>query len=928
MKRNFIKVFSGLLPVLFGLHFSAVQAQEVKPTTAKEMKEAVSVHQEMLSNSPFRNYPARNIGPTNMSGRIVDIEVSNDFKTYYVAAASGGVWKTTDNGQSFKPLFDHQGALGIGDMDISPSNNNIIWVGTGENNSSRSTYAGSGVYKSKDGGVTWEFMGLPHSQHIGQIQIHPTNPDIVWVASMGSLYSKNEERGIYKTKDGGKTWKKTLSINDNTGVIDLKFHPTNPDVMLAASWERFRQAHDFIGNGEGSAIWRSEDGGDSWKKSVTGFPQDEFVGRIGFDFSLSNPSVVYALHDYQKMQEKPARPTPAQTTEDLKFENFKTMTASDVENIENEKLEKFLRSNRFATKYDAKTVKSLVKTGKITPLQIANYNGSGQDANASLFNSAVIGAEVYRSDDAGKTWKKVSESNLDRLYNSYGYYFGEIRVSTEDENEMFILGVPLLVSRDGGKNFARTDTVGDVHSDHQSMWINPNDAKHILLGTDGGIYSSFGGGERWNHLNDQLTISQFYSIMVDEKTPYNVYGGMQDNGVWFGASTNKPEVPWTSLMGGDGMVVAVDTRSNDVVYTGFQFGNYFRINTKTEERKLVTPGHDIGRDPNRWNWRTPAILSSHNQDIFYMGSQYVYRSLDRGDTWETISPDLTKNQKSGNVPFATLSVIEESPLEFGTLYAGSDDGNIWVTKDHGDSWIDISKGLPQNRWVSSITPSQFAEGTVYVTLNGYRYDEFSPFVYKSSDYGKTWISVSANLPKEAVNVIKEDHSNPNILYLGTDHGLYVSLNGGKSYELFQGNVPNVAIYDMVIQKRENDLVIGSHGRSVFIVDLDPLQKVALNPTAEAKLLRASEIRINQRRSPWAEEPTTKPSQSILYFVNQSGQTEFEVKNEKGESLKSWSITSSKGVNSTDWEYGNIGKGKYTILIKKNSGTDELVFEIK
>lgn len=416
--------------------------------------------------------------------------------------------------------------------------------------------------------------------------------------------------------------------------------------------------------------------------------------------------------------------------------------------------------------------------------------------------------------------------------------------------------------------------------------------------------------------------------MADEKTPYNVYGGMQDNGVWFGASTNKPEVPWTSLMGGDGMVVAVDTRSNEVVYTGFQFGNYFRINTKTEERKLVTPGHDIGRDPNRWNWRTPAVLSSHNQDIFYMGSQYVYRSMDKGDTWETISPGLTKNQKSGNVPFAKLSVIEESPLESGTLYAGSDDGNIWVTKDHGDSWIDISKGLPQNRWVSSITPSQFADGSVYVTLNGYRYDEFSPFVYKSTDYGKTWISVSANLPKEAVNVIKEDHTNPNILYLVTDHGLYVSLNGGKSYELFQVNIPNVAIYDMVIKKRENDLAIGSHGSSVFVVDLDPLQKVTLNPAAEAKLLRSSEIRTNQKRSPWAEKPATKPSQSILYFINQSGQTDFEVKNEKGESLKSRSVTSSKGVNSTGWEYGNIGKGKYTILIKKNSVTDDPVFEIK
>lgn len=904
------------------------KAQQVSPTNSKELQAAVKKHQEMLSDSPFRNYPARNIGPTNMSGRVVDIEVTNDYKTYFIAAASGGVWKTEDNGQSFTPIFDHQGSLGIGDMALSASDNNIIWIGTGENNSSRSTYAGSGVYKSTDGGITWEFMGLPFSQHIGQIQIHPTNPDIVWVGSMGALYSKNEERGLYKTSDGGKSWKKTLSINDNTGIIDIKVHPMNPDIILAASWERFRQAHDFVGNGKGSGIWRSEDGGNTWAKVGNGFPQDEFVGRIGFDFSLSNPNVVYALHDNQKSESKEGRQPQQPKEGELTFDTFRSLSPKDVENIENDKLNKFLRSNRFASKYDAELVKKLVRTGKITPIQIANYNGEGQDANASLFNTSVIGAEVYRSDDAGKSWKKVNETNLERVYNSYGYYFGEIRVGTASEEEVFILGVPLLVSRDGGRTFARTDTVGNVHSDHQALWINPKDSKHLLLGTDGGLYSSYGSGERWTHLNDQLTISQFYSVMVDEKTPYNVYGGMQDNGVWYGKSTNKPEDAWTSLMGGDGMVVAVDTRNNDIVYTGFQFGNYFRINTATQERKPVTPSHDIGRAPNRWNWRTPAILSKHNQDIFYMGSQYVYRSLDRGDTWETISPDLTKNQKSGNVPFATLSVLEESPFEFGTLYAGSDDGNLWITRDHGINWTDISKGLPANRWISSVTPSQHQEGLVYVTLTGYRFDEFTPFVYKSTDYGKTWTSIASNLPKEAVNVIKEDPTNPAILFLGTDHGLYISTDQGAKYDLMQGSIPNVAIYDMAIQKREKELVVATHGRSVFIVDLKPLYKILNNGNKEIQALKVSEIRYNPWRSAMSEGMVNKPSQSILYYLKNPSIVTIEITNEKNETVKSWTQDSLKGVNDTSWEYGALGRGKYSVILKTPTAEDEIKFEIK
>ncbi len=915
--------------MLFLIHQS-LNAQQIRPTSAKDMQEAVRMHQEMLESTPLRDYPVRNIGPTNMSGRVVDIEVSSDFKTYYIAAASGGVWKTTDNGQSFKPIFDHLGALGIGDMALAPSDDQIIWVGTGENNSSRSTYAGAGVYKSTDGGASWEFMGLPFSQHIGQIQVHPSNPEIVWVGSMGALYSKNEERGLYKTTDGGKSWKRTLYIDDNTGVIDIKLHPNNPDILLAATWERFRQAHDFVGNGKGSAIWRSEDGGDSWQKSVDGFPNDEYVGRIGLDFSKNKPDVIYALLDNQATEKKEnQRQASRPVSEDeLSLDNFTSMSVQEILSLENDKLDKVLRSNKFASKYDAQGIKRLLRLGRITPSQIANYHGGVTDANASLFNTSVKGAEVYRSDDAGKNWKKVNESNLDRVYNTYGYYFGEIRVGSSTEDEVFILGVPLLVSRDGGKTFARTDTVGKVHSDHQALWVNPKDSKHLLLGSDGGLYKSYGGGEKWDHMNTELTISQFYSIMVDEKTPYNVYGGMQDNGVWYGKSTGKPSDVWTSLMGGDGMVVAVDTRSNDVIYTGFQFGNYFRINTASGVRKMVTPSHDIGMDPNRWNWRTPAILSKHNQDILYMGSQYVYRSLDKGDSWETISPDLTKNEKSGNVPFASLTVIEESPLEFGVLYAGSDDGNLWATRDHGKNWVDISKGLPQDRWVSSITPSQHMEGLVFVTLTGYRYDEFTPFVYKSTDYGRTWVSIAQGLPKEATNVIKEDHRHENILYVGTDQGLYLTLDGGKNYHLFQGNIPNVPIYDMVIQKRENDLVIGTHGRSAYIIDLNHLYKWMEEGQKELMVLETSDIRFNPRLAVWMDGIVNKPRQSILFFSQNPGDINVSIINEKFEEVFSWTHTAFSGFNQTSWEYGGLEKGKYKVALSKGSDESEFSFEVK
>ena len=780
----------------------------------------------LSQESIVQNVEFKSIGPSIMSGRVVDIEVNPQKPShFYVAYASGGLWFTENNGTTFTPIMDNSPTQNIGEIAIDWKNG-TIWVGTGENNSSRSSYAGIGILKSKDKGKTWQNVGLTDSHHIGRILINPDNPEEVIIGVLGHLYSANAERGIFKTTDGGKTWNKTLFINNDTGIIDISTAPDNFKIMYASSWERERKAWDFKGSGENSAIYKSEDAGDTWKNisdEKSGFPTGKGVGRIGV--SAFDENTIYAIVDNQSRREK--EKDKKAESDKLKKEDFENMDKATFLKLDNKKLKSYLRTNRFPKKYSAEIVKTMVREDKIAPVDLAKYL---ENANSDLFDTPVIGAEVYLSENGGETWKKTHEKYIDDLYYSYGYYFGRIHVAPNNKNKFYIYGVPILKSEDGGKSFSSIGKV-NVHADHHDLWINPALEGHLINGNDGGVNITYDDGESWIK-NNQPEVGQFYSVNVDNAKPYNVYGGLQDNGVWKGPSTNSESKSWEqsgnypfkSIMGGDGMQVEIDSRNDSVVYTGFQFGNYYRINTKTRKNKAIQPKHDLGDEPLRFNWQTPILLSSHNQDILYLASNKLHRSMNRGNDFNEISDDLTKGDKKGNVPFGTLSVISESKFQFGLIYVGSDDGLVQLTKNGGESWTNISAGLPQDLWVSRVIASQHKKERVYVTLNGYRNDDFNAYVFISDDYGKSWKDISNNLPKSPVNVIKEDTVDENLLYLGNDESVYVSFDSGMNWQVLENGLPSVAVHDLVIQKQAKELVIGTHGRSIYIAKIAPLQE--------------------------------------------------------------------------------------------------------
>jgi photosystem II stability/assembly factor-like uncharacterized protein len=947
-----MKKYYTLLALVF-----CVAVVNAQPSTASETEASYKTRKQREDNSLLKEFPARNIGPTVQGGRIVDIEVNlKNSKEFYVGYGSGGIFKTINNGITFQPLFDQIDALGIGDFALSQSDPKILYVGTGEKNGSRSTYAGSGVYKTTDGGKTWSNIGLTGTHHISRVLIHPQDNNTVWVSALGALYSNNSDRGVFKSTDGGKTWKKTLYINDSTGVSDLIINPQNPNQLLAASWERTRKAWDFKGNGVGSSIYRSEDGGVTWKKSVDGFPQGKFAGRIGLDVCWSKPNVVYAILDNQQEVKEEKKDLPAgqagkPAEAKIKLQDLKSMTAEDFLKLDDKQLDDLLKESRFPQKYNAQRVKKDVRAGKYQPKAIAEYFGA--DANADLFSARIKGAEVYRSEDGGNSWKRTHSYDIDGVYYTYGYYFGELRVSPSNTEDVFIYGVPMLKSSDGGKTWAEIDTLGTMHSDHHALWINPEDSKHMLMGNDGGLYQTYDQGETWLHINN-MPVGQFYTVNVDMETPYNVYGGLQDNGVLKGSSKSIPNRTrhWEEIFGGDGMYVAPDPRNSKLVYTGFQFGNYFRLESDKSKTTRITPYHEIGEAPNRWNWRTPLILSKHNPDVVYIGSQRLYRSMNKAETWEPLSGDLTQNKPQGNVPFSTISTLTESPLKFGLLYVGTDDGNLWVTKNGGGSWEIINSGLPSGRWISSVFASPHEEATVFVSLNGYRMDEFKTYLYESNDYGKTWKSIKGDLPESVANVIIQDPVNADLLYTGLDQGTYVSLDRGITWHFFN-KLLNVASYDMLVHPRENELVVGTHGRSVFVTDVKPLQALkdfkkpimAFQPES----IRFSE-RWGQKQFAWSK--VTAPSASILYYVGKpASEIKVEIYDEKNNLVRSLNTNGTLGFHSLSWDIKineqvpppikgktkpapvtktlkYAGKGKYKLKFINGAESSETALEIK
>ena len=910
-----------LLLILTALFTFSVEAQQ-NLTTSREVQQALINKKELVDASLVKNVPFENIGPTVMSGRVVDLAVNPENPTeFYVGYASGGVWHTTNNGTSFTPILDNAQTQNVGDIAVD-WNTRTIWVGTGENNASRSSYAGIGMLKSTDNGKSWQHVGLSNSQHVGRILINPNNPEEVVVGVTGSLYSKSVDRGVYKTKDGGKTWIKTLYIDDVSGIIDMQHAPNDYNIMFATSWTKDRKAWNFDGSGNNSAIYKSTDAGETWQKVSTeksGFPTGNGVGRIGL--AVYDTNIVYAIHDSQFR-----RPSEGKIDESngLQKDDFKSMTTDMFLKLEDKKLNNFLKTNGFQEKYRAENVKQMVRSGNVKPADIATYL---EDANSMLFDTPVIGAEVYKSTDGGITWNKTHDDYIDDLYYSYGYYFGHIYVSPANKEHLYIYGVPILKSKDGGKTFTSI-SAENVHADHHALWINPKNPNHLINGNDGGVNITYDDGETWIK-NNSPSVGQFYAINVDNQTPYNVYGGLQDNGVWKGAN-NAPEdrswqqygqYPWEMIMGGDGMQIEIDNRNPNIVYTGYQFGNYYRLNLETEDQTYIQPKHQLGESPYRFNWQTPIQLSSHNQDILYLGGNKLMRSLDQGNTWEAISDDLTKGGKRGNVAYGTLTSISESPFQFGLIYTGSDDGLIHVTKNGGAIWEDISSNLPKDLWVSRVIASSHKKERVYATLNGYRWDDFSVYIYRSDDYGQTWKNISSNVPMSPVNVIKEDPVNQNILYLGTDNGAYVSFNKGETWQTFSKGLPAVAVHDLVIHEDTNDLLLATHGRSIYKTSVANLQKYndVESASQNISIFDINNIRYSGRWgsswNKWAKP--FEPKVIVEFYSNISGQADFNIVTEKGTVLHSDNVKLNKGFNYVDYGLEITEKAKKKLL-KENA----------
>ena len=886
--------------------------------------DAVVLHQSLQavdaqrSASLVQHIPFENIGPKVMSGRVVALAVNpQDPTEFYVAYASGGVWHTTDNGISFTPISENAPTQNIGEMTMHwPTR--TLWVGTGENNSSRSSYAGIGLMKTEDNGATWEIKGLPDSHHIGKILINPSDPNHVVVGVTGHLYTSNNERGVYVTRDGGEQWSQTLFVNETTGIIDMAHVPGNFAIQFAAAWEKDRKAWNFTGNGNASAIYKSTDAGQTWIKISTpdsGFPTGEGVGRIGL--AVYDENTVYAIHDSQFR-----RPQEDQKKQEgLQKNDFKTMTKEAFLALDNQALNTFLKTNNFQEKYRAQNLKNSVRSGSVLPKDLATYL---EDANSLLFDTPVVGTQVFKSTDGGAHWEKTHSDYLDNIYFSYGYYFGHIHVHPKQADKIYIYGVPILTSDDGGKTFT---SIGkpNVHADHHALWINPDRTGHLINGNDGGVNITYDDGAHWMK-NNSVDVGQFYAINIDYERPYNVYGGLQDNGVWKGAHNAKDDErwqstghnAWTSIMGGDGMQVQIDRRDSNVVYTGFQFGNYYRLHLATRERKALQPKHTLGESPYRFNWQTPILLSEHNQDIVYFGGNKLHRSLNQGDDWTTISEDLTQGGKPGNVAYGTLTTLAESPFQFGYLYTGSDDGLVYKTTNGGAQWTLISQAFPKDLWVSRVVASAHQKDRVYVTLNGYRWDDFTPYVYVSDDGGNHWTSLAGNLPHSPINVVREDPVNENVLYLGNDQGVWVSLDRGQSWHPFVEGLTNVAVHDLVVQPEEKHLLVGTHGRSIYKANIECLQEElpqALTLFSPKKVKHSK--RWGKSYSPWRKAYT--PQTTFTTFSEQATAFALEIRDQQGQVVYRKTGELSKGYNLLDYslEYAPVKRSKKSKTLKSN-----------
>ena len=702
---------------------------------------------DSLQSSTFSGLKWRSIGPALTSGRIADFAVNpNKPSEYYVAVASGHVWKTINRGVTFEPVFDNYGSYSIGCVTIDPGNTSVVWIGTGENNHQRVLGYGDGVYKSTDGGKSFKNMGLKESRQIGEILIDPRNSDIVFVAAEGSVWGPGGERGLYKTSDGGKTWKKVLDISENTGVNNVLLDPRNPDVMYASSEQRRRHVFTKIGGGPETAIYKSTNAGENWDKVSSGLPSGD-MGGIGMAISPADPDVIYAIIE------------------------------------------------------------------------------------------ATEGGGFYRSSDRGASWQKMSD------HAAQGQYYNEIVCDPKNVDKVYSTETFSQVTEDGGKTW-RSVGNNKRHVDDHAIWIDPADTKHFLIGGDGGIYESFDGGKEYRYTTN-LPVTQFYRVQVDNALPfYNIYGGTQDNNSLGGPSRNTTggvvNDDWFVTNGGDGFWSQIDPEDPNTVYAEAQYGNMVRYDKRSGEAIEIRPEPKQGENSYKWNWNTPLIISPHSHTRLYCSANKVFRSDDRGNTWQEISEDLSAGLDRETWPvmgkfwsadavaknvstslYGIVISLDESPVKEDLLYAGTDDGLIRVTEDAGKNWSKGDKfpGVPQNTYVSDVFASRFDENVVFASFDNILRDDFKPYLLKSSDKGKTWTSIAGNLPaKGTVHTIQQDFVNPDLLFVGTEYGLFFSNDGGKAWVQLKSGMPVIPVKDIAIQKREGDLVVATFGRGFYVLD--------------------------------------------------------------------------------------------------------------
>jgi photosystem II stability/assembly factor-like uncharacterized protein len=817
--------------------------------------------------SLLKSFSFRSLGPYRAGSWVTCFAVPESppkahLYTYYVGTRNGGVWKTTNNGTTFESIFDDQDYLSIGAIALAPSNPDIVWVGTGEAYNARSSHRGDGIYRSSDGGKTWQSMGLRDSHHIARIVVHPQNPEIVYVASMGHLFSSNEERGVFKTTDGGRTWQKTLYINEKVGVIDLVMSPQNPDILYAAAYEKYRYPWHFEEGGPESGVYKTIDAGKSWQRLGGGFPTGK-IGRIGLDIYLRNAGILYAV--VENSNTRP--PTAEEAAQDRK------------RGVEPE--------------------------------------------------PRVIAGEVYRSDDAGATWKKMNAATAD-VSGKAAYSFNQIRIDPNNDQKVYIIGVALAYSYDGGRTWKNLGWPPSLFSsafgDVRTFWIDPENSDRMLFGSDGGVHVSYDGGKTCDHQYN-IPLGEFYALGVDMDEPYNIYGGLQDHDSWKGPSNawsgQVTLEDWVTVGIQDGMFNVVDPVDSRWVYNTYQFGGHGRVDQVQGTRTNIQPERDKDKAPYRFNWTPPLHISPHNSEIIYTGAQVLLRSLKRGDDWREISPDLTTSDPEkiagrGNITFCTITTISESPLTPGFIWVGTDDGKLWLTRDGGANWADrtpniVRAGAPAELWVSRVFASHHREGTAYVTKTGFRNDDFRPFVYRTEDYGESWTPILAGLSDFPVNVIFEDQKNPELLFVGSDCGVFVSIDGGKDWVRLKNNLPSAPVKDLLVHPRENDLVVATYGRGLFITDIMPLREMSEKMLGEDVYLFEIEPRIQRLTRSWGNyrllgdrhlaTPNEPNAVAIYYYLKEKppDKVKITIMDPYGEVLREIVGKTDPGINMVIWD---------------------------